>query len=56
MSVLAIVLIVILLIALLGGGFTGYRGGPYLGTGPYGGIGLIVILLIIVLLATNGRL
>ena len=51
MSVGTIILI-ILIIALLGG-FHGLRGGPFYGTGYYGGGGLglvIVILLILVLL------
>ncbi len=51
MSIWTIVLI-ILVIALLGG-FSGIGGGPFYGTGYYGGGGLglvIVILLILVLL------
>ena len=46
------IIIIILVIALLGG-FTGIGGGPFYGTGYYGGGGLglvIVILLILVLL------
>ena len=33
----------------LGGGYYGYRGGYY-GPGMYGGVGLVVILLIVLLL------
>lgn len=56
MSLIGIVLLVLVL-GLLFGGFSGYGGrGPFYGTGYYGGggLGLIVIILIVVLLA--GRL
>jgi hypothetical protein len=46
------ILLIVLIIALLGG-FSGIGGGPFYGTGYYGGGGLglvIVILLILVLL------
>lgn len=51
MSVATIILIV--LVILLLGGFSGWGGGPFYGTGHYGGIGLgavLVIVLIFVLL------
>jgi hypothetical protein len=45
------ILLIILIIALLGG-FTGVGGGPFYGGGPYlgGGLGLIIFVLIILLL------
>jgi hypothetical protein len=46
------ILLIVLVIALLGG-FTGIGGGPFYGTGYYGGGGLglvIVVLLVLVLL------
>jgi hypothetical protein len=49
---LGTILLIVLIIALLGG-FSGIGGGPFYGTGYYGGGGLglvIVILLILVLL------
>ena len=47
----------ILVIALLGG-FSGIGGGPFYGTGYYGGggLGLIVVILLILLLMGNSRL
>src|SRR5207253_5319458 len=50
MSIGAIILI-ILIIALLGG-FSGIGGGPFYGTGYYGGggLGLIIVILLILLL------
>ena len=52
---LGTIILIILIIALLGG-FSGVGGGPFYGTGYYGGGGLgliIVILLILVLLGKN---
>ena len=49
---IATIIVIILVIALLGG-FSGIGGGPFYGTGYYGGGGLglvIVILLILILL------
>jgi hypothetical protein len=45
------ILLIILVIALFGG-FTGIGGGPFYGTGYYGGggLGLIVVVLLILLL------
>jgi hypothetical protein len=45
------ILLIILVIALLGG-FSGIGGGPFYGTGYYGGsgLGLVVIVLLILLL------
>jgi hypothetical protein len=50
MSIGAIILI-ILIIALLGG-FSGIGGGPFYGTGYYGGggLGLVIVILLILLL------
>ena len=53
MSIGTIVLI-ILVIALLGG-FSGIGGGPFYGTGYYGGGGLGVILIIVLILVLLGR-
>jgi len=53
MSIGTIVLI-ILVIALLGG-FSGIGGGPFYGTGYYGGGGLGVVLVIVLILVLMGR-
>jgi hypothetical protein len=45
MSLLLIIIVVVLLFGGLGGGYYGYRGGYYDG-GGFGGIGLIVLVLV----------
>ncbi|QPC92092.1 DUF3309 family protein [Mesorhizobium sp. INR15] len=52
---LGTILIIILVIALLGG-FSGLGGGPFYGTGYYGGGGLGLVLIIIVVLVVLGRI
>ena len=52
---LGTILIIILVIALLGG-FSGIGGGPFYGTGYYGGGGLGLILVIVLVLVLLGRL
>ncbi len=54
MSLWTIVLI-ILVLALLGG-FSGVGGGPFYGTGYYGGGGLGLVILILVILLVLGKL
>jgi Protein of unknown function (DUF3309) len=54
MSVGTIILI-ILIIALLGG-FSGIGGGPFYGTGYYGGGGLGLVIVILLILVLMGRL
>jgi hypothetical protein len=54
MSIGTIVLI-ILVIALLGG-FSGIGGGPFYGTGYYGGGGLGLVVVILLILLLMGRL
>jgi Protein of unknown function (DUF3309) len=54
MSVGTIILI-ILVIALLGG-FSGIGGGPFYGTGYYGGGGLGLVLVIVLILVVLGRI
>jgi hypothetical protein len=54
MSVGTIILI-ILVIALLGG-FSGIGGGPFYGTGYYGGGGLGIVIVILLILVLMGRL
>jgi len=49
------ILLIILVIALLGG-FTGLGGGPFYGTGYYGGGGLGLVVLILVILLLLGKL
>jgi Protein of unknown function (DUF3309) len=49
------ILLVILVIVLLGG-FSGFGGGPFYGTGYYGGGGLGLILVIVLVLVLLGRL
>ncbi len=52
---LGTILLVILVIALLGG-FSGLGGGPFYGTGYYGGSGLGVVLVIVLILVLLGKL
>ena len=49
------ILLIILIIAMLGG-FTGLGGGPFYGTGYYGGGGLGLVLLVVLVLVVSGRL
>ena len=48
------IILIILVIALLGG-FSGIGGGPFYGTGYYGGGGLGLIIIIILILVLLGR-
>jgi hypothetical protein len=52
---LGTILIIILVIALLGG-FSGLGGGPFYGMGYYGGGGLGLVLIIVVVLILLGRI
>src|ERR1019366_10533888 len=52
---LGTILLIILVIALLGG-FSGLGGGPFYGTGYYGGGGLGLILIVVLILVLLGRL
>jgi hypothetical protein len=52
---LGTILVIILIIALLGG-FSGLGGGPFYGTGYYGGGGLGLILIIVLILVLLGKL
>lgn len=49
------IIVIVLVIALLGG-FTGIGGGPFYGTGYYGGGGLGLVLVILVILLLLGRI
>jgi hypothetical protein len=49
------IILIILVIALLGG-FSGLGGGPFYGTGYYGGGGLGLIIVIVVILLLLGRI
>jgi len=49
------IIVIILIIALLGG-FSGIGGGPFYGTGYYGGGGLGTILVIVLILVLLGKL
>jgi hypothetical protein len=49
------IILIILVIALLGG-FSGIGGGPFYGTGYYGGGGLGLIIVILLILLLMGRL
>jgi Protein of unknown function (DUF3309) len=51
---LGTILLIILVIALLGG-FRDWGRGPFYGTGYYGGGGLGLVLLIVLLLVATGR-
>jgi hypothetical protein len=48
-------LLIILVVALLGG-FSGIGGGPFYGTGYYGGGGLGIVLVVVLILVLLGRL
>lgn len=52
---LGTILLIILVLALLGG-FSGLGGGPFYGTGYYGGGGLGLLLVIVLILVLLGRL
>jgi hypothetical protein len=52
---LGTILLIILVIALLGG-FSGLGGGPFYGTGYYGGGGLGLILIVVLILVLFGKL
>lgn len=52
---LGTILLIVLVIALLGG-FSGIGGGPFYGTGYYGGGGLGTILIIVLILVLIGKL
>jgi hypothetical protein len=52
---LGTILIIVLIVALLGG-FSGLGGGPFYGTGYYGGGGLGLVLIIVVVLVVLGRI
>ncbi len=49
------IILIILVIALLGG-FSGIGGGPFYGTGYYGGGGLGLVIIILLILLLLGRL
>jgi hypothetical protein len=52
---LGTIIIIVLVIALLGG-FSGIGGGPFYGTGYYGGGGLGLVLVIVLILVLPGRI
>jgi hypothetical protein len=52
---LGTILLILLIIALLGG-FSGIGGGPFYGTGYYGGGGLGLVLIIVLVLVVIGRI
>jgi Na+/melibiose symporter-like transporter len=49
------IILIILVIALLGG-FSGFGGGPFYGTGYYGGGGLGLVIVILLILLLLGKL
>ncbi len=49
------IILIILVIALLGG-FSGLGGGPFYGTGYYGGGGLGLVLVVVLILVVMGRI
>ena len=52
---LGTIILIILVIALLGG-FSGIGGGPFYGTGYYGGGGLGLVIVILLVLILMGRI
>jgi hypothetical protein len=51
---LGTIILIILVIALIGG-FSGVGGGPFYGTGYYGGGGLGLVLVVVLVLVLMGR-
>jgi hypothetical protein len=52
---LGTILLIVLVIALLGG-FSGLGGGPFYGTGYYGGGGLGLVLIVVLILVVLGKI
>jgi hypothetical protein len=52
---LGTIILIVLVIALLGG-FSGLGGGPFYGTGYYGGGGLGLVLIVVLILVLLGKL
>ncbi len=52
---LGTIILIVLVIALLGG-FSGLGGGPFYGTGYYGGGGLGLILIVVLILVLLGKI
>jgi hypothetical protein len=52
---LGTILLIVLVIALLGG-FSGLGGGPFYGTGYYGGGGIGLVLVVVLVLVVLGRI
>lgn len=52
---LGTIILIILIVALLGG-FSGIGGGPFYGTGYYGGGGLGLVIVILLILVLMGRI
>jgi hypothetical protein len=52
---LGTILLIVLVIALLGG-FSGLGGGPFYGTGYYGGGGLGLVLIVVLILIVLGKI
>ena len=52
---LGTILLIIIVIALLGD-FSGFGGGPFYGTGYYGGSGLGLVLIVVLILVLLGKL
>ncbi len=48
-------ILLIVLVIILAGGFSGLGGGPFYGTGPYGGGVLGLILVVVLVLVLLGR-
>lgn len=55
MSTLGTIVLVFLAVVLFGG-FSGWGGGPFYGTGYYGGGGLGLILIIVLILVFTGNM
>lgn len=49
-------IVLIFLVILLLGGFSGLGGGPFYGTGHYGGIGLGTVVVVLLILLLLGRI
>lgn len=53
---LTTILIVVLVVALVGGAFSNVNGGPFYGTGHWGGGGIGLVLIIVLILVLTGKM
>ena len=49
-------LVIVLVVLLVSGGITNVNGGPFFGTGHFGGISIGTVLVVLLILVLSGRL